>query len=99
ESDPPGWVGSFSPTAYWLASLTPRRRVARALDVGTGNGAQALLAARHSGHVVATNVTERALAFTRTNAALNGIENVETRAGSLFEPVAGETFDLITCNA
>jgi len=99
ESDPPGWVGSFSPTAYWLASLTPRRRVARALDVGTGNGAQALLAARHSGHVVATDVNERALAFTRINAALNGIENVETRAGSLFEPVAGETFDLITCNA
>ena len=33
------------------------------------------------------------------NAALNDIDNVECRAGSLFEPVAGETFDLITCNA
>jgi methylase of polypeptide subunit release factors len=30
---------------------------------------------------------------------MNGIENLEVRLGSLFEPVAGETFDLITCNA
>ena len=99
EADPPGWVGSFSPTAYWLASLTPRRRVERALDVGTGNGAHALLAASHAGHVIATDVNHRALAFTEINAALNEITNVEVRNGSLFEPVAGETFDLITCNA
>jgi methylase of polypeptide subunit release factors len=99
EDDPPGWVSSFSPTAYWLASLTPRRPVERALDVGTGNGVHALLAARHAGHVVATDVNPRALAFTRISAALNGIENVETRLGSLFEPVGDETFGLITCNA
>lgn len=99
EQDPPGWVASFSPTAYWLASLTPRRRVTRALDIGTGNGVHALLAARHADHVVATDVNPRALAFTRIIAALNGTENVETRLGSLFEPVEGETFDLITCNA
>jgi methylase of polypeptide subunit release factors len=98
-SDPAGWVASFSPTAYWLASLTPRRRVRRALDIGTGNGVHALLAAGHAGSVVATDVNPRALAFTEISAALNGITNVETRLGSLFEPVAGEQFDLITCNA
>jgi methylase of polypeptide subunit release factors len=97
--DPPGYVASFSPTASWCASLTPRRRVARALDVGTGNGAQALLAARHSGHVVATDINPRALAYTTFNAALNGLRNVETRLGSLFDPVEGERFDLVTCNA
>jgi SAM-dependent methyltransferase len=99
QDDPPGWVSSFTPTAYWLASLTPRRRVGRALDIGTGNGAHALLAAAHADHVIATDVNSRALAFTQISAALNGIDNVETRLGSLFEPVAGETFDLITCNA
>ncbi|HEX7525270.1 MAG TPA: methyltransferase, partial [Gaiellaceae bacterium] len=99
QDDPPGWVSSFTPTAYWLASLTPRRRVERALDIGTGNGAHALLAAGHADHVIATDVNARALAFTQISAALNGIDNVETRLGSLFEPVAGETFDLITCNA
>ena len=99
EEDPEGWVSSFSPTAYWLASLTPRRRVDRALDIGTGNGAHALLAARHAGSVVATDINPRALAFTAISAGLNDIANVETRLGSLFDPVAGEEFDLITCNA
>ncbi len=99
QDDPPGWVSSFTPTAYWLASLTPRRQVGRALDIGTGNGAHALLAAAHADHVIATDVNARALAFTQISAALNGIDNVETRLGSLFEPVAGEMFDLITCNA
>ena len=99
SADPPGYVAAFTPTASWCAALTPRRRVERALDVGTGNGAQALLAARHSGHVVATDVNPRALAFTALNAALNGFANVETRLGNLFAPVAGESFDLITCNA
>jgi len=99
SGDPPGYVAAYTPTASWCAALTPRREVERALDVGTGNGAQALLAARHAQEVVATDVNPRALAFTSLNAALNGFDNVETRLGNLFAPVAGESFDLITCNA
>jgi methylase of polypeptide subunit release factors len=99
DDDPPGWVANYTPTGSWLAALTPRHKVERALDLGTGNGAQALLAARHSEHVIATDVNERALGFTAINAALNGLANVETRNGSLFEPVGGDRFDLITCNA
>ena len=97
--DPVGFVAPYTPTASWLAALTPRRRAARALDVGTGNGIHALLAAAHCDHVIATDVNHRALAFTEINAAMNGVRNVETRLGSLFDPVAGEQFDLITCNA
>jgi len=99
DDDPHGYVASYTPTASWLAALTPRRRVGRALDIGTGSGAQALLAARHSDQVIATDLNPRAVAFTALNAALNGIDNLEVRLGSLFDPVAGETFDLITCNA
>jgi methylase of polypeptide subunit release factors len=97
--DPVGFVAPYTPTASWLAALTPRRRGGRALDVGTGNGIHALLAARDHEHVIATDVNPRAIAFTEINAALNGLSNVETRLGSLFEPVGGERFDLITCNA
>jgi methylase of polypeptide subunit release factors len=99
DDDPHGYVASYTPTASWLAALTPRRRFERALDIGTGSGAQALLAARHSDQVIATDLNPRAVAFTALNAALNGIDNLEVRLGSLFDPVAGETFDLITCNA
>ncbi len=97
--DPVGFVAPYTPTASWLAALTPRRRAGRALDVGTGNGIHALLAAAHCDHVIATDVNPRALAFTAINAALNDLGNVETRLGSLYDPVAGEQFDLITCNA
>jgi methylase of polypeptide subunit release factors len=97
--DPEDYVAVYTPTSHLLDSLTPRARVGRALDVATGSGVHALLAAAHADSVVATDVNARALAFTELNAALNGLSNIECRAGSLFEPVEGETFDLITCNA
>ena len=65
-------VTGINPPANLLAALTVRRPIRRALDVGTGNGVQALLAARHSEHVVATDVNPRALSFAAFNAALNG---------------------------
>ncbi len=97
--DPPDYVATYTPTSRLLDSLTPRARITSALDVGTGNGVHALLAAQHARRVVATDVNERALAYTTVNAALNGLTNIECRTGSLFEPVSDERFDLITCNA
>ena len=99
SDDPPDNVATYTPTARVLDSLTPRPRVDRFLDVGTGSGIHALLAAQHARQVIATDVNPRALAYTGLNAALNGLHNIECRQGSLFEPVDGETFDLITCNA
>jgi len=97
--DPADYVATYTPTARVLDSLTPRPRVDRAGDVGTGSGIHALLAAQHARHVIATDVNPRAIAYTELNAALNGLRNIECRQGSLFDPVAGEKFDLITCNA
>jgi len=80
------------------ASLAVRRQVDSVLDLGTGCGALALMAAEHAGRVVGTDTNPRALNFAEFNARFNGVGNVEFRLGSLFEPVAGETFDLIHCN-
>jgi methylase of polypeptide subunit release factors len=96
---PADFVAAYTAASRLCDALTPRPPVDRALDVGTGSGVHALLAARHAREVVATDVNKRALAFTELNAALNGLRNIECREGSLFEPVAGETFDLIACNA
>jgi hypothetical protein len=81
-----------------LAKLVVRRPVDSALDIGTGNGIQALLLARHADSVVATDVNERALRFTEFNALLNGVHNIETRAGSFLEPVRDQRFDVVACN-
>jgi hypothetical protein len=93
------YVLGISPASTSLAQLTIRDRVSRSLDLGTGCGVQALHLAAHSGQVVATDVNQRALWITRFNAALNEVgHQVEVREGSFFEPVRGETFDLIATN-
>ena len=83
-----------------LAGLTPRTRVRTALDLGCGCGIQTLYLLRHAEHVVATDISARALAFTAFNAALAAVgpDRLELLAGSLLEPVAGRRFDLIVTN-
>ncbi|GAA2535105.1 methyltransferase [Microbacterium mitrae] len=88
-------VGGASLTLAALQVPTPARSV---FDLGTGCGIQALRARRHAERVVATDISENALAFARFNALLNGVTDIDVRAGSLFEPVAGETFDRIVSN-
>jgi hypothetical protein len=58
---------------------------------------QALHLARHAASVVATDLNPRALALADLTARLNDI-TVDLRPGSLYEPVRGERFDLITTN-
>lgn len=81
-----------------LIEITPREAVTTAADIGTGCGIQALALALHADTVIATDISERALEFTRLNAQINGIGNIETRQGSLLEPLHGQTVDLLVTN-
>ena len=92
------FVPGIQAPSVTLAKLAVRRPIARALDLGTGCGIQALLAAKHSERVVATDVNPRALAFAAFNVRLNGLDNVDVRLGGGFEPVAEDRFDLIVSN-
>lgn len=80
-----------------LLRITLRDRVASALDLGCGCGILALYLSTHCDRVVATDISARACSFTRFNAALNQAD-IEVLEGSLFEPVAGQRFRLITSN-
>lgn len=80
-----------------LARAVTRNPVGRALDLGTGCGIQALHLDAHCDEIVATDTNERALALAAMTAQLNGM-SWDLRQGSLFEPVAGERFDLIVSN-
>jgi methylase of polypeptide subunit release factors len=68
------------------------------LELCAGTAPAALLAAQHSKHVWATDITERSLAFARFNAALNGIQNVTFAQGDLFAAVPGLAFDRIAAH-
>jgi hypothetical protein len=90
-------VLGISSAATSLAELTVREPVGRALDLGTGCGVQSLHLATHASHVVATDVNRRALWLAGLNAELNEV-TFDLREGSLFDPVAGEVFDLVVTN-
>ncbi len=94
---PQDYVLGIASASTTLLGLTIRRQVNSALDVGCGSGILALYLATHANRVVATDISERACMFTRFNAALNQLD-IDVRQGSLFEPVQGEKFDLITSN-
>lgn len=83
--------------ATTLADATIRGRVASALDVGTGCGVQALYLADHVESVTATDLSARALRMAATTASLSGL-HWQLIEGSLLEPVADRTFDLVVCN-
>jgi hypothetical protein len=95
---PAEFVMGISPSSLGLAGFTRREHVTSVLDLGTGCGIQAMLAARHADVVVATDANPRAVAMARFNAMLNGISNVTSALGSMFEPVDDRRFDLIVSN-
>lgn len=70
------------------------------LDLGCGYGVLGIVAARLSqgGHVILTDVNERAAALARANVKANGLTNAEVRVGDLYEPVRDLAFDHIVCN-
>lgn len=79
----------------------PREGGASVLEVGTGSGAVALALARErpGARIVATDVSAKALQIARQNAETHGVsDRIRFLEGRLFEPVAGERFDLVVSN-
>jgi 16S rRNA G1207 methylase RsmC len=97
--------GVFSPkkidrgTAL-LAEHMVIRDNARVLDLGCGYGVLGIVAARAAKgvEVVLTEVNHRAASLAEENLRRNDVANAEVRRGSLYEPLQGETFDVILCN-
>jgi len=73
---------------------------ARVADLGTGSGAIALALARErpAWQLVATDVSQPALAVARANAGALGLAHIDFRGGDWFAPLGGESFDLIVSN-
>jgi len=71
------------------------------LDLGTGCGILAVLAAKKAKKVIATDVNPFAVRCAIQNVALNNVDGkVEVRQGDLLEPIKkSEKFDVILFNA
>ncbi len=98
--------GVFNPKLFrsgeFLArNLGPDRISGKAavLDLGTGSGIAAIVAARWARRVVATDIDPTAIRCARINVLLNKLETkVDVRQGDLFGPVNSERFDLVLFN-
>lgn len=87
--------------SYLLQRHVEREAEGLVLDMGTGDGIQAITAARKPEvtRVVAVDINPRALEEARENAASAGVsEKVEFRLGDLFQAVGDERFDYILFN-
>jgi release factor glutamine methyltransferase len=89
-------------TGEFLASQIGPKLVDReweVLDMGTGSGVCAVVAAKYARRVVAVDINAAAVRCAGINAVLNHLEEkVEVRHGDLFAPVSEERFDLILFN-
>ncbi|HWQ93324.1 MAG TPA: methyltransferase domain-containing protein, partial [Clostridia bacterium] len=90
-------LGCGNPQA--IAALKPGETV---LDLGSGAGFDAFLAARAvgpNGHVIGIDMTPEMIAKARKNQANSGCQNVEFRLGEIeHPPVADATVDVIISN-
>ncbi|MFV3370807.1 methyltransferase [Pseudomonas sp. NY15435] len=73
--------------------------VRRAVDIGCGAGPGAILIAQAypEAEVTAVDINPRALDFTRANACLAGIDDLQIRQSNLLDGIGGQ-FDLIVAN-
>ncbi len=89
-------TGEFFASCLDGAVIGPNAEV---LDMGSGSGICAVFAARHARRVVAVDINAAAVRCAGINALLNRLEDrLEALHGDLFQPVAGQCFDVILFN-
>ncbi len=92
----------FAPTAtsdlLGRAVLSEVRDTDRVLDVGTGSGVNAILAASRSREVIGVDINPHAVLAARENAARNGVgDRTRFLESDVFDAIEG-AFDLIVCD-
>lgn len=86
NEDPVMYIGIDS---LGLVYTAPQLTATRVLDLCCGSGVQGLVASRYAREVVSVDINPRAIRFSRFNAQLNGIRNIQFRLGNLYEAATG----------
>ncbi|MCB4792118.1 MAG: methyltransferase [Elusimicrobia bacterium] len=84
------------PYAIMLDKVLKEGSRGSVLDMGTGSGVGALIAARYSDKIHAVDIDSKAVACARENVENSGkMSTVQVYQGDLFEPVEGFVYDAI----
>jgi SAM-dependent methyltransferase len=99
EYDTPRYVyiGGDSIIFWNLFKKTWEKSVNNALEIGCGTGFLSLWMSHIAQRVTATDISQRALEFTKVNAEINGINNIVTKISDVYSDIQGK-FDLIISN-
>lgn len=90
---------SVVPNTRLFLELLPRSRCESLLDLCSGTGVAALIAAaQYADQAHAYDIAPRSTHFAEFAKRLNGLSNFTTGAGDLFEPAGGATFDRIVAH-
>ncbi|MCX8072751.1 MAG: methyltransferase [Candidatus Binatia bacterium] len=87
-----------SADSFQLAHILPPLAGSRFLDLCTGSGVIALIAAKARAKAVGVDVDPRAVTMARLNAAANNLRSVQFAVGDLYAPVASQRFHCIAAN-
>lgn len=90
----------IGPDTYWLSRLIIGQVYGNVLDLCTGSGIQAILAAKTAESVTAVDCDSEACRIARFNTMLNNVDDrVRVLCGNLYEPLTRtEKYDYIVSN-
>ena len=85
--------------SYALAWLAPRMSFQRGLDLATGSGVHAVLAADHTAEVHAVDISQRAIDFATFNAICNGVKDkIQFYLGDIYQAIPDGRYAFILSN-
>ncbi len=90
-------IGRDTITLWNLLKEECKKSVNDVLEIGCGAGFHSLWLSQFAQNVTATDISQRALEFTKVNARINGINNITTKISDVYSDVQGK-FDLIISN-
>ncbi len=91
------YIGGDSIIFWNFLKKTFNNSVRDALEIGCGTGFLSIWMSQIAQKVTATDISPRALEFTRLNAKINGINNIVTKLSDVYADIQ-DKFDLIISN-
>ncbi len=97
DTDQYVYIGEDSTVFYNLLQKDCKNKVNNALEIGCGSGFLSHFVSKKSKNVIAVDINDSALTFTKTNAKINNVNNINVKYSNIYSNI-NRKFDLIISN-